>query len=110
MLAGAFGGLIAYGVQHVSSGIDTWRILFLIEGLPSLLLGVCVILFLPSRPGRSHYLNEQEAELEFLRLKSQNLDEKDKGIDWSGVKRAATDWKSYAVTVSGQTYAEIKLG
>ena len=99
VLAGAFGGLIAYGVSHINSKIQTWRILFLIEGLPSTLLGTAVILFLPSRPERSKYLTESERELEFLRLRSQNLEEVGSGIDWSGVKRAFTDWKSYAITV-----------
>lgn len=59
-----------------------------------------MVLFLPSRPERSSYLNETERELEFLRLRSQNLDEGDNGIDWNGVKRAFIDWKSYVVTVS----------
>ena len=90
----------AFGVSHITSGIETWRILFLIEGCPSVVLGLCVMLFLPSRPSHSKYLNEQESELEFLRLRSENLDEGDHGIDWRGVKRAFTDWKSYVVTVS----------
>ncbi|WRT68192.1 uncharacterized protein IL334_005167 [Kwoniella shivajii] len=98
VLAGAFGGLIAYGVSHIKSHIATWRILFLIEGCPSVLLGICVALFLPGRPDRSSFLTEAERELEFLRLRSQNLDEADNGIDWNGVKRAFTDWKSYVIT------------
>ena len=30
-VAGAFGGLIAYGVQHIHSSISNWRLLFIIE-------------------------------------------------------------------------------
>ena len=45
-------------------------------------------------------LTEEERALELRRLRSQNLDEGDNGIDWNGVKRAFTDWKSYVVTVS----------
>ncbi|QRW24544.1 major facilitator superfamily transporter [Rhizoctonia solani] len=30
-VAGAFGGLIAYGVQHINSYLANWRILFLVE-------------------------------------------------------------------------------
>jgi hypothetical protein len=30
-LAGAFGGLIAFGVQHAHSAIANWRLLFIIE-------------------------------------------------------------------------------
>ncbi|KAI1319395.1 major facilitator superfamily domain-containing protein [Xylariaceae sp. FL0255] len=98
VLAGAFGGLIAYGVSFIQSSIETWRILFLIEGLPSILLGICVVLFLPGRPETSKFLNEEERALELRRLRSQNLDEGDNGVDWNGVKRAFTDWKSYVIT------------
>lgn len=97
-LAGAFGGLLAYGVAHIKSHIQTWRILFLIEGLPSFVLGCLVVAFLPSRPDRSRYLNAAETELEMARLASEHLDEGDNGIDWNGVKRAVTAWQTYAVT------------
>jgi MFS family permease len=30
-LAGAFGGLIAFGIQHVHATIANWRLLFIIE-------------------------------------------------------------------------------
>jgi hypothetical protein len=30
-VAGAFGGLIAFGVQHIDSPVAKWRLLFIIE-------------------------------------------------------------------------------
>jgi hypothetical protein len=30
-VAGAFGGLIAFGVQHIKSSVSNWRLLFIIE-------------------------------------------------------------------------------
>lgn len=30
-VAGAFGGLIAFGVQHINSSVSNWRLLFIIE-------------------------------------------------------------------------------
>jgi hypothetical protein len=30
-IAGAFGGLIAYGVQHAHAAVASWRLLFIIE-------------------------------------------------------------------------------
>ena len=30
-VAGAFGGLIAFGVQHIQSHVPDWRILFIVE-------------------------------------------------------------------------------
>jgi len=30
-VAGAFGGLIAFGIQHIRSHISNWKILFIVE-------------------------------------------------------------------------------
>jgi hypothetical protein len=81
------------------SKIALWRILFLIEGVPSVLLAICVFLFLPSRPTTSKYLNETERTLLLTRLNSESLAEGHTGIDWNGVKRAFMDWKTYVVAI-----------
>lgn len=99
VLAGAFGGLIAYGVSHIKGSIATWRILFLIEGLPSVLLAIAIFFFLPSRPDKSHFLNEEQRAFWHTRLNGDGLAERHNGIDWSGVKRALTDPKAWIVSV-----------
>ena len=35
-VAGAFGGLLAFGVQHINSPVQNWRLLFIIEVSPTL--------------------------------------------------------------------------
>lgn len=100
-LAGAFGGLIAYGVARIHHPkIEAWRVLFLIEGCPSVLLAICVFIFLPSRPQSSKYLNENERTLAITRLNADSLNEGDNGIDWNGVKRAFLDWKTYMIAIA----------
>lgn len=74
--------------------------LFLIEGLPSILLAVCILFFLPSRPQFSRYLNEQERELASVRLKVDNKgEEKPLGVHWAGVFFALTNWRTYVVAI-----------
>ena len=34
-VAGAFGGLLAFGVQHIQSPVQNWRLLFIIEVSPT---------------------------------------------------------------------------
>ena len=34
-VAGAFGGLLAFGVQHIHSSVQNWRLLFIIEVSPT---------------------------------------------------------------------------
>jgi len=98
VLAGAFSGLIAYGVAHINTTMDHWRILFLIEGLPSVLLAIAVFFFLPSRPKTSRYLNEEERTLAHTRMNAQS-NERESGIDWRAVRYAFKQPTTYIVAL-----------
>lgn len=101
VLAGAFSGLLAYGTAHIHgfAGDNTFRYLFLIEGIPSFALAVTVYFCLPSRPDRSKYLTEDERTLVITRLNRDSLGEGHTGIDWSGVRRALTDWRMWVTSI-----------
>ena len=71
----------------------------MIEGLPSVLLAICVFIFLPSIPSQSRYLTEKERDLELKRLNLDSLNEGNTGVDWNGVKRALTDPKAWITAV-----------
>ncbi|KAJ7738997.1 major facilitator superfamily domain-containing protein [Mycena metata] len=107
-VAGAFGGLISFGVSSLKHpAITEWRILFLIEGIPSFVLAIAVFLFLPSRPQTSSYINEEERTLALTRLNRKNLGEGHTGVDWTAVKRAMLDWKTYVISIA---YSCMNLG
>ncbi|KAJ1736048.1 hypothetical protein LPJ61_000191 [Coemansia biformis] len=50
--AGAFGGLIAYGVATnlAHEKLAPWQLLFIIEGIPTIALGILTVFFLPNAP------------------------------------------------------------
>ncbi|WWC86436.1 uncharacterized protein L201_001313 [Kwoniella dendrophila CBS 6074] len=100
-LAGAFGGLLSFGVSSIKhSKIPQWRILFLIEGIPSVVLAICTFLFMPTRPETSRYLNEEERTLCLTRLNAESNVEHSTGIEWGGVRRCLTDWKTYVISLA----------
>ncbi|WVF70301.1 hypothetical protein IAT40_005090 [Kwoniella sp. CBS 6097] len=100
-LSGAFGGLISFGVSSIKhTAIPQWRILFLIEGCPSVLLAICVFLFMPSRPETSRYLTEEERTLCLTRLNAESNVETNMGIEWGGVRRCLVDWKTYVISLA----------
>lgn len=66
-VAGAFGGLIAFGIQHVHAAIANWRLLFIIEGSPTIILGLLAMFILPDRPEETTFLTEDERELAIQR-------------------------------------------
>jgi MFS family permease len=101
-LAGAFGGLLAYGVSFAkgSSIGATWRILFLIEGLPTLVLAVLIFFILPNRPETTKYLSGKERALAITRLSDNQPGTAHKQkFQWSGFRRAITDYKIYLCSV-----------
>ncbi|KAL1731833.1 major facilitator superfamily domain-containing protein [Schizophyllum commune] len=67
-VAGAFGGLIAYGVQQASIPFSNWRLLFIVEGIPTVLLGILTLCLLPNRPESTSFLNEREREIAIERM------------------------------------------
>ncbi|ORY28949.1 major facilitator superfamily domain-containing protein [Naematelia encephala] len=99
-LAGAFGGLIAFGISSVErTSIKQWQILFLIEGVPSVILATATWFFMPNRPESTRYLNEEERELCLRRLGRSISVESQPGIAWKGVIRCVKDWKVYLMAV-----------
>jgi MFS family permease len=94
-LAGAFGGAIAYGVGHMNmtSGLEGWRWLFILEGLPSLVSSVAVFFLLPDYPETAKWLSTEEKELAAQRL----IDEGSKGsgnsLTWEEAKITLCEWR-----------------
>ncbi|WRT67568.1 uncharacterized protein IL334_004540 [Kwoniella shivajii] len=69
-VAGAFGGLIATGVSFMSGkgNLYGWQWLFILEGIPAVIVGVLIYFFLPDFPETAKFLSEEERELAVTRL------------------------------------------
>jgi MFS family permease len=62
LFSGFFNGIIAYGVSFIHSHLESWRILFLIEGLMTILIAVIALIVLPEKVETARWLNEEEKE------------------------------------------------
>ncbi|KAJ6091178.1 hypothetical protein N7467_003147 [Penicillium canescens] len=87
-LAGALSGLLAYAISFMdgAGGLSGWRWLFILEGLPAILLSVVALLGLPDYPETARMLTEEEREFLKDRLSSSALSGKDKSWDWDAIK------------------------
>ena len=54
-------GLIMSGLNGVQ-GLEGWQWLFLLEGLPSVLIGIVVLFYLTDRPKDARWLSPEERE------------------------------------------------
>ncbi len=62
-IAGVVGGPIAGFIMSAMDGVDglaNWQWLFVIEGIPSVLAGIAVLLYLPEKPASAKWLTQPQ--------------------------------------------------
>ncbi|PGH11312.1 hypothetical protein AJ79_04928 [Helicocarpus griseus UAMH5409] len=94
-LANAYGGALAYGISHAKGSIGAWRILFIVEGIPSCIVAGFAWWFLPDAPGQARFLNERERAVAVDISLRQPGDRRTEGLQWEQVLGALKDYRSY---------------
>ncbi|RDA90292.1 hypothetical protein CP533_1496 [Ophiocordyceps camponoti-saundersi (nom. inval.)] len=96
-LAGAFGGAIAYAIGHMNGvrGLEGWRWLFIIEGIPSCVSSFLVFFLLPDYPESASWLSKAEKDLAATRLLHEGSKSSHKTISWADLQETLTDWRLY---------------
>jgi D-galactonate transporter len=73
-LAGVIGGPLSGGILNVMTGVfdlKGWQWLYLLEGLPSVVVGIWVLFFLDDGPAKSKWLSPEEKGLLLARLEQE---------------------------------------
>jgi ACS family tartrate transporter-like MFS transporter len=97
-------GAITQGLDGVA-GLEGWRWLFLLEGLPSVLVGFSVFWFLTDRPEEAHWLADDERRWLVERMNWEEQYRKERhGAD---LLRAMIDWRVWLLIA---LYFTVALG
>ncbi|KAE8313427.1 major facilitator superfamily domain-containing protein [Aspergillus transmontanensis] len=67
-IAGAFSGLIAFGVFQIKEHLPGWKYLFLIEGGATIIIATFAAWWLPLSGSKCHWFNEAESQVAQMRL------------------------------------------
>lgn len=69
-VAGAFGGALATGISFLNghAGLVGWQWLFILEGIPSILIGIAIWFYLPDYPQTAAWLTPEERAFAIKRL------------------------------------------
>lgn len=110
-LAGATGGLLAYGIGFMdgTAGLRGWRWIMIIEGLPTFVLGIATWFILADDPAHAYYLTPAEKALMIVRQDRQaGQTASAQRFHKQDVIYGLTDWKIYAFCI-GQFGADTML-
>ncbi|KAF8958103.1 MFS general substrate transporter [Flammula alnicola] len=108
-LPGAIGGLVAFGlVRAHTSLIQGWQFLFLIEAIPTLIMAVMILFFLPSFPFSATFLSPRERAIAQARLNRDHKPQSHGGMTgWAGFKAIISDINSWLFML---IYASFNVG
>jgi MFS family permease len=115
-LSSALSGLLAYGISYMDgvAGIAGWRWLFLLEGLPAIVLAFVALFGLPDYPQTARILSEKERFFIERRLEGTAPSGKRGHWDWLSLKQLFSDptvytfaiyWIAHAIGGFGITFA-----
>jgi MFS family permease len=109
-VAGAFAGLLAYGLLHINSGsVHGWQIVFLLEGAVTVLLGIMTFFVLPKSLSSAWFLTAEERAHAVRRMEIDLAGTQEEGdINNTLVTRrdfidVARDWRKLLVVVCNIT-------
>jgi len=99
VFSGAFSGLLAYAINYMDGvgGLASWRWIFILEGIATVVLSALVFIFLPSDPKRSKWLTEAERDA----IVSNRAAEGDDGhahFQWAYLGQVLRDYKTWMCT------------
>ncbi|OSD00480.1 MFS general substrate transporter [Trametes coccinea BRFM310] len=108
-LPGAIGGLLAFGlVRAHTSLLNGWQFLFLIEAIPTLLMALFILLFLPSFPFSASFLTPREKAIAQARLNRDHRPQSHGGMNgWAGFKAVVNDVNAWMLMI---IYASFNVG
>lgn len=100
-LATCFAGALAYGITSGHSHLANWRLLFLVEGLPTILMAPVAFFFLPDSPDKARFLNEEEKLVARARgVRQVGSGKRVGGVVWKDIGAALLDPKCWFTAVS----------
>lgn len=95
-MANCYGGVLAYGLSHIKNSIAPWKLLFIIEGIPTVLLAAVTWYWLPDNIQTTRFLNEREKQIASVFVsRNQQADPSGKGgFSWKECLLAFKEPKS----------------
>lgn len=100
-ISSAVSGAIAFGItKHAPSGIEPWRLLFIVEGVPSVLGGLVAFYAIINGPESSRFLTQRQKNIAAVRTLEQagSVHRGGRKLNFKEVYETLADFKIWANT------------
>jgi MFS family permease len=92
------GGLVSYGFQQIKGeSLEGWRVMFIVLGLVTILIGSVTYLFLPDTPMTASFLTKEEKVVAINRIADNQTGIENRTFKWSQIKELAMDVQIYLI-------------
>lgn len=103
-LANAYGGALGYAILNIkSSNLSAWRIIFLIEGLPTLIMAGVAFFVIPDSIRDARFLTDRQKEVGAKWLNEGQIADTNEGqhtgLRLRELKEGLKDWRSYVTGI-----------
>ncbi|KAK7056443.1 hypothetical protein VNI00_002998 [Paramarasmius palmivorus] len=96
-----FGGFVAYGVAHYDGrDIAPWRIIYILLGGLAVLVGVCVLIWMPDSPMQARFLTQEERVAAIERIRNDQGGVANKELKREQVWEALTDIRTWLIVLT----------
>ncbi|WWD16271.1 hypothetical protein CI109_100697 [Kwoniella shandongensis] len=100
-LSSVVNGLLSFALQFYNPGpISRWRLLFVIMGCWSIIVGVMDYFFLPSDPTQAWWLTDRQKVIAIRRTAGNQTGILNHHVKWDQVREALVDVKTWLLAVS----------
>lgn len=93
-LANAYGGVLAYGISQARGSVAAWKILLIVEGVPTCLMAIVTWFFLPDSPHKARFFTEREKDIAVALANRHPQDNEKQGLQVKEVLAGLLDYRS----------------
>ncbi|GJJ08032.1 hypothetical protein Clacol_002239 [Clathrus columnatus] len=103
-MAQVFGGFVAYGISFSdSTTLPPYKIMYVILGGLAIVLGICILIWLPDSPVHARFLTKEERIAALERVRDDQGGTENKQFKKEQVWEALTDIRTWLIVVSTLT-------
>ena len=102
-LAQIVGGLLSFAFQHLRHGaIAGWRVMFIVLGIVTVIIGLATAFYLPDTPMKAKFLSEEDKVVLLKHVSVNQTGIENRRFQWSQIKEAFYDiqiWLLLLITI-----------